>query len=309
MNGGCRDEGDELEERELHTIHLTPYQGAPFDLHVASWENGCPVRGFYERRKKRIERYLQQLSQLDPQELSDLVYRSIESTRNKLKDKRSPDIVLARDVQQVRTLSMLAAGFGGKHLAAVFRCMMFDYRHFIGGLPDLLLVRAKFATCEESLVNLGEWVGEAFSDTAQQEVADAKGANMLIDRDDEFLGCNKLGDSAARSSGRFGRSQRQGKQENKKAKSTTEQTLILPPKLELMHEGKPVRVECMFVEVKSANDRLDPRQEDWLNVLDGLGNARVCKFQSPTNLRKKQQQSKPETEDKDKMGDETTRTK
>jgi hypothetical protein len=34
----------------------------------------------------------------------------------------------------------------------------------------------------------------------------------------------------------------------------------------------------MFVEVKSLNDRLGGRQEDWLNVLDRIGNARVCKF-------------------------------
>jgi hypothetical protein len=33
-----------------------------------------------------------------------------------------------------------------------------------------------------------------------------------------------------------------------------------------------------MVEVKSSNDRLDPRQEDWLNVIDRHGRARVCKF-------------------------------
>jgi hypothetical protein len=32
----------------------------------------------------------------------------------------------------------------------------------------------------------------------------------------------------------------------------------------------------MFVEVKSANDRLSERQEDWLSILEPL--ARVCKF-------------------------------
>jgi hypothetical protein len=54
----------------------------------------------------------------------------------------------------------------------------------------------------------------------------------------------------------------------------------LPPKLLLSHNGRPVVVQCLFVEVKSQNDRLDGRQEDWLNVLDRVGNARVCKFLS-----------------------------
>jgi hypothetical protein len=52
----------------------------------------------------------------------------------------------------------------------------------------------------------------------------------------------------------------------------------MPERLRLEHNAQKIRVECMCVEVKSQNDRLDPRQEDWLNILDRYGNARVCKF-------------------------------
>jgi len=51
-------------------------------------------------------------------------------------------------------------------------------------------------------------------------------------------------------------------------------------------------VEIMFVEVKSANDRLDARQEDWLNVLDGVCNARVCKFEKTKVQKKKGKEKK-----------------
>lgn len=60
----------------------------------------------------------------------------------------------------------------------------------------------------------------------------------------------------------------------------------MPLRLMLEHGGRAVRVECMMVEVKSANDRLDARQEDWLNILDQHGNARVCKFEDTRKKRR-----------------------
>jgi hypothetical protein len=61
---------------------------------------------------------------------------------------------------------------------------------------------------------------------------------------------------------------------------------LLPERLQLFHKGRRVKVECMFVEVKSSNDRLDARQEDWLNVLDRHGRARVCKFEDNIKTKK-----------------------
>ena len=50
-----------------------------------------------------------------------------------------------------------------------------------------------------------------------------------------------------------------------------------------------------MVEVKSSNERLDPRQEDWLNVMDRHGNARVCKFEQ-TRKKKPPKLANPETD-------------
>jgi hypothetical protein len=61
----------------------------------------------------------------------------------------------------------------------------------------------------------------------------------------------------------------------------------LPDPLELEHNGIAVFPECMMVEVKSTNDRLDPRQEDWLNVLDKYGSARVCKFEDSKKAKRR----------------------
>ena len=61
----------------------------------------------------------------------------------------------------------------------------------------------------------------------------------------------------------------------------------LPERLRLTYNGSAVIPETMMVEVKSSNDRLDPRQEDWLNVLDKHGNARVCKFEDSKKAKRR----------------------
>ena len=167
--------------------------------------------------------------------------------------------------------------------------MVYDYRHFSGGLPDLLLTRALYSDTNGSkeFVDLGDWVGEEFTQEAKVAQASDNRSAMLSDKDDEFLGCSKVGDSgAARSASRWNRQQAQG--DVKRVTPIPE----LPAKLELAHNGRPILVQCLFVEVKSQNDRLDGRQEDWLNVLDRVGHARVCKFLSKTKSATKSGQEK-----------------
>ena len=88
------------------------------------------------------------------------------------------DLFLDRDLLQIRTLSAVAAGFGGKQLAAIFRCFFFDYRHYSGGLPDLHLFRATSSepdsttTDKFTLVELGVWIGESFSPEYQHSTPD-----------------------------------------------------------------------------------------------------------------------------------------
>eukprot|EP00539_Tryblionella_compressa_P005992 CAMPEP_0178768774 /NCGR_PEP_ID=MMETSP0744-20121128/20438_1 /TAXON_ID=913974 /ORGANISM="Nitzschia punctata, Strain CCMP561" /LENGTH=497 /DNA_ID=CAMNT_0020424907 /DNA_START=36 /DNA_END=1530 /DNA_ORIENTATION=- len=287
-----------FKDNDYATIHLTPYQGAPFDLHVGAEMAHCTdggeasvveARGIYMRRRSSIDGFLGKLASLNSQDVSDLVYDSINSRLEYTKSTHHTDPALECDLDQVRTLSMLAAGFGGKMLSSIFRCLFFDYRHYSGGLPDLLLVRALYCTSGQ-LVDLGEWIGECFSSEYQSELKAKQVSEILGDRDEEFLGCSKVGDSGARSSNRFKSSVRRGSisaRPNGTEILNQSKEYKMPDRLRLEHNDQKVKVECMCVEVKSQNDRLDPRQEDWLNILDQHGNARVCKFQKPKHSKSK----------------------
>lgn len=109
--------------------------------------------------------------------------------------------------------------------------------------------------------------------------------SCLFDRDDEFLGCDKSSEVATSFRPRNGKAQgRTKEEENEKLAAADDDEdddddlwkQIAP--LEMVHEGRAIVPHCLFVEVKSSNDTLDARQEDWLNVLDQHGYARVCKF-------------------------------
>ncbi len=272
-----------LEECTDATTFLTPYQQSPHDLHVGyqKVESGerkevSSIPGFYERRYDSIETFLSKLSRQTDQELSDLVHECIKTRwdSHANDESRVKDLPLMKDVIETRTLSMIAAGIGGKALAAMFRAFAFDYRHYSGGLPDLLLTRARHLSSADSaenhFVDLGEWVGEAFCKDHIEEEKMNRSIGMLADRDDDFLGCSKQADAIS------SRSKFSSLKRRQKISVLPE----FPDKLQLIHNHTPVKVECMFVEVKSSNDRLDSRQEDWLNIIDRFGSARVCKFGS-----------------------------
>jgi hypothetical protein len=106
---------------------------------------------------------------------------------------------------------------------------------------------------------VGEWVGEAFSPERRAEQEAQQAASIFEDRDDEFLGCSKVGDSGGRTANRFG--SRAGWPPQQRCEEPAEK-LELPPRLELHHGDRKVKGKCMLVEVKSQNDRLDLRQED-----------------------------------------------
>ena len=242
------------------------------DLHVGhcllqTSEVPVPVRGFYERRKRQIEFFLEKLSSLTSQELSSLVYESIIKRKKAINDlgKRwDKDDLLIRDMKELRTLSLLAASIGGKLLSTMFRCLCYDYRQYSGGMPDLTLVRAGWNENEMGkFTQWDEWIGEGFSKQNQNS------KDLLFDRDDEFLG-GCLNDR---------KSTRRDKQPfSSDTKKITE--IAEPECLLLSHNEQSVTLQALFVEVKSSNDTLDERQEDWLNIIGGSGDARVCKFVS-----------------------------
>ena len=255
---------------EHYTVILTPYQSSPHDLHVGRSQT---VRGFYERRCKAIESFLSDLSELDNSDISNQIYIAIKKRweghapdRSRLKDPR-----LLKDVSELRTLSMIGSALGPTALVRIFRTLCFDYRHWSGGLPDLFLVRAQNSS--GSFVSLADWVGEGFTQKSIDEKNVQNHISMLADRDDEFLGQPKNAD---------GFSSQQYSSRRKKGTARVELSSF-PEKLEFTHEDKRVKTECMFVEVKSANDRLSERQEDWLSILESCTNARVCKFTSSSS--------------------------
>jgi len=251
--------------------------GFGLTLHNTTETNAIP--GFYYRKRQKIEAFLAKVASTSRQGLCDAVFHAIESRLLFSIDSRRKDPALERDLKNLRTFSLIAAGCGGKLLSCVFRAFVYDYRHYSGGLPDLLLVRAvskKKSDGSPQLVDLSDWVGESLSAEFQQEQEAQWGAQMIAD--DEFLGCSKVGDSGNTRQSNWGR----GSRPAPKVDSFTKPPLSrsdLPPKLELLFNDLPVEPECMMVEVKSSNDRLDARQEDWLNILSRHGNARVCKFE------------------------------
>ena len=285
MDWGCGSfptNNDEIKDNT--TIFLSPYQDAPFDLHVGfeiqevettDEKNLVPSRGFYYRRRHKIDKLLERLCCVDDQTLCDLVHSSVLSRLAFNITTKRKDPFIERDCAKLRTLSLIAVGCGGQQLASIIRCLCYDYRHYSGGLPDLLLVRARYkddgGMMSDTFVDLDDWVGE---NSFPNDVNDARRASILIDRDDEYLGCSKVGD-AGRSSAKILSST--SAPTNKTSRLLSKD--MVGERLELQHNARAVTVECMLVEVKSSNDRLDPRQEDWLNILDKHGNARVCKFE------------------------------
>jgi hypothetical protein len=288
MDWGCKRYLNGFVEPADLTVHLSPYQTAPFDLHVgfetvkSEFVVGSerPTAGFYYRHRSRIESVLDKLTGLSSQEISDLVYDSIVARVRFMSLTKRKDPFAEKDLLQLRTLSALAASLGGRQLSSIFRCLCFDYRYFSGGLPDLTLIRAQVDLADGStsreLLDLGDWVGEAFSKEVKDANDEQRFAALLADADGEFLGCTKVGDSGASS-----RSRRRATPFASMERSSLQPKIDapLPERLSFLYNNRQVHVECMLVEVKSSNDRLDPRQEDWLNVLDRNGHARVCKFE------------------------------
>jgi hypothetical protein len=285
--GCCRFNEDGRSVGDLATIYLSPYQGAPFDLHVGHERHHDRSKtgktshlsfSFYNRRSTVINAFLNKLAIMEGQDLCDLVFDAIMSRATSMKETGQNDPVVYRDLINVKTLSAVAAGFGGAQLSAIFRCMFFDYRHYSGGLPDLQLFRALYGDLvngenDDLFVELSDWIGESFSTETQCSLDMQRAVSILSD--DEFLACSKAGDSGVILN-RPGR----GTNAIRSVRGDIFVNVLQSPpeRLRLMHNGRLVKVECMLVEVKSSNDRLDARQEDWLNVLDRFGNARVCKF-------------------------------
>jgi hypothetical protein len=243
---------------EYATAHLSPYQQGPFHLLVgyelqkvrdnANDDDSfyTPTPSFYCKCADDIAQFLAKLSKTNGQEVCDMVYDAIASRLDHVCLYKLKDPFLAMDIVQVRTLSALAAGFGGKCLAAMFRCLLFDYRHYSGGLPDLHLFRAYTNSHSgRALVELGDWIGESFSMVNQQSHDFQRVLQALAD--DEFIGLDKPNN-------RMTRTKLSGGSPGESVQFSAFSIEMLPERLQLSHNGSAVHVECMMVEVKSSNE-------------------------------------------------------
>lgn len=74
----------------------------------------------------------------------------------------------------------LAAGLGGRALAAAFAALCFNHKHFAGGLPDLLLMRAVRTGVKDPTGN-SPLAGDAASITTGVEVLMVRSSLMEFD--------------------------------------------------------------------------------------------------------------------------------
>lgn len=260
--GNVDDTKPEADLLEYATVHLSPYQQGPFHLLVGYELQKVRVNAkdddsyyvsspsFYCKSADKISQFLAKLSVMNGQELCDMVYDAVASRLDHVCLHKLKDPFLTIDIVQVRTLSALAAGFGGKCLSAMFRCLLFDYRHYAGGLPDLHLFRAYFhdettAHIGGGLVELGDWIGESFSRVNQQSYDYQRVLQALAD--DEFLGLDRPND-------RKTRTKLSGGTAGESGQLNTFSIEMLPERLQLSHNDCAVHVECMMVEVKSSNE-------------------------------------------------------
>lgn len=242
------------EEEYDPSLFLSPYQTSSHDLHVAYMQIKCndnrllsTSKCFYERRRQEIEIFLSALKKSSPEDVAHLVFRSVmDKVNDCTRNQRIVAESLQKDLQQIRTLTMIAVAIGGEMLASIFRCLFYDYRHYSGGLPDLLLVRAQYD--DGSLLggaDLGEWVGECFSPDVVEEGKINEVINRLIDRDDEFLGCSKNSDFQQNSRGKR---KRGGKLSNYELNTDMigENVEESPRELELNFNGRNVCAQSIF---------------------------------------------------------------
>jgi hypothetical protein len=146
-------------------VFQTPFQSAPLDLNCASYPKArstdapaafeirdsskdsapmpstipCACYGFYAARAEAIEARLAELRNLTPCELAQEVLDSW--AINHGSTVRGLDWRPGRHTP-LGLLQAVAACLGGNVLAAMFRTLALDHRHFNAGLPDLLLIRA-----------------------------------------------------------------------------------------------------------------------------------------------------------------------
>ena len=135
-------------------MFLTRYQDAPLDL------NTFP--DFYQNRKFAISARLALLKAATQAQLCDMVEQCWRAHHGTLCR------VVRWQAWSLKFLQLVAVCMGGKGLAGIGRTLCVNYRHFSGGLPDLVLLKGSrrcraapgqranvFASVQEGEIGLG----------------------------------------------------------------------------------------------------------------------------------------------------------
>jgi hypothetical protein len=296
-----------LFDNSVPDVFQTPFQTAPLDLDCASsllsfeefsrrpsdsgtdrMENPTTLCGFYASRRGLIESLLLDLqSTVCPAVMAKKVLMAWEEHKGTMvrgfdwrPNRHSP----------LALLQAVAVCVGGKALSGIFRALSVDYRHFSGGMPDLILFRAVRCSvdalksqhggaggCEVEVVSAAEWMGESLAALADPLLRAEKrvhASHSMWSKEEDLRGpctndskhqktierheTSASTDCGAGVVGDTGCGQDIGDEE-----------IVVNPLW---------RYELRLVEVKGPSDRLSERQRAWIVVLRAAGvDCRVCR--------------------------------
>ena len=256
----------------IPNVFVTPYQNAPLDLDSPD---------FYTSRCANIELLLSWLEfTAGPQELILLIgerYRGHFRENCRGMDWR----------MKLKSLQAIAVCIGGKALAGIFRNLAIDFKHFSGGLPDLLMIRVRPKdNCDgEYQFDYCSWLGCDWESLTTKK--DSPSSPFLLSGD-IFSLSSRLSQkqptlSAAATSIQedtiFDEAVEIEPIINKSIAHNicTDEDLVLPSSLS--SDQSLLIFESTFVEVKGPTDRLSYRQIVWLKVLNASGiHSWVCQI-------------------------------
>jgi hypothetical protein len=215
-------------------VFVCPWQNSPLDLDFGVQ--------FFKSREELLSQRLDGISKATKGSLIEMVAQSCEKYCG-----QAARWLAWRDLS-VRQLQLIAAGLGGRALAAILTAHIVNARCFGSGMPDLLMLRLSFIQRDSRSI-----------DAIWQELLPPpptpSGACSDAEEGEALLQCD-MG--------------REGHVWN---------PLIDPEAAALVPKDlSNVKVETMLVEVKSLNDTLRPNQKAWLRVLRAAGvSAFICK--------------------------------
>ncbi|CAN0430276.1 unnamed protein product [Ectocarpus sp. 12 AP-2014] len=247
-------------------VFQTPFQDAPLDLDF------CPL--FYLNRRTAVDARLAELRAASAAELVALVGDAW------LANAGTVCRGLNWDRSSVRHLQAIAAGLGGPAMAAVLAALCLNHKHFGGGLPDLLLMRAVRTDTNAAVVAAA---GEGQDGKIAKGKAAAEAAPPAFEAESEvstpaafvsWLGIDSDvafdvdgGDERPPPPPTDGGSGQRGKGVPRRP----------PPPPFKAADMAGLRLETWLLEVKGPSDRLSDRQTAWLRILDrGRALVGVC---------------------------------